>query len=120
MSELAKRQEYLVIDYNEMPDEIQDIFRQRESFHNDCFIKFHSEMEPFPYGQDKDKDWAETCTMAHIESYWQEQLKSNSKYCQAKTIEEFIDDYGLQAEVWLINSGINLKGIQKILIEICW
>lgn len=115
MSKLAKRQEYLIIDYNEMPEKIQDIVRNYHSFHNDCFLKFHSELEPFG-----NEDWADTCTMSHIEEYWKRQLETNSKYCQSETLEQFIEEYGLQKEKWLMESGIDLKGVKNILIEICW
>lgn len=116
---LYKKQNILILSFVELPQKIQDQIAERESFCNDIYLNTCSEFEPSNYGGKKE-DWS-GCTMERIERYWQDQLKTNNGWCKSKTIEDFIEDYGLQFEKWLINdSGIYLMGVEKILIEVCW
>lgn len=117
---LYKKQEVLILNFNELPECIKENIRNRESFHNDCYLNTCSEFEPTGY-DDEYKDWSSCCTMERIENYWKAQRKNNSDWCKSETLEQFIEEYGLQFEKWLITeSGINLKGVEKILFEICW
>lgn len=116
---LYKKQNILILSFIELPKEIQDQIAERESFHNDCYLNTCSEFEPSNYGGKKE-DWS-ACTMERIEEYWQDQRKTNSSWCKSETLEQFIKDYRLQFEKWLITeSNIDLKDVEKILIEVCW
>lgn len=107
----------LFINYIDMPDHIAKIICDMESFHNDCYLNWGSDMEP---AYNSNEDWSNSCTLANMEKYWKEQRESNGDYCKSETLEQFIKDYGLEVEKWIIDSGADLRGVQKVLIKICW
>lgn len=107
-----KKSTVLIIDWLKLPEYLQDIIREREMFHNDCYLEHHSEFEIKEY----DKG------MSIVEDYWEEQKKDN-EYIDVKykeSLDNFIKGYGLELDVWLINQKIDWTDVEKILIEICW
>jgi len=100
------RQEILIIDYALCPVAVQDKVKGQHNFHRDVLVPFYSEFNP--RGKE---DYGSTLTSQKLEEYWKDQTKTNDF---DGTIEEFIEDYGLQADKWLIDSGYNFSGIKHI------
>lgn len=110
----------LFIKWTELPDDIKQLVRDRfERFQNDVFINFHSEFEPCA-GEGGSPDWS-WLTDEGIEEYYREQQEpSEYKDPYEGTLEDFIRDYGLTLEKWLIDTKVDLAGVEKILFEIAW
>jgi len=104
----------LFLKYTELPQEIQEAVQNKvaERFANDIYLKLWSEFEP-----DEGSTWADELTQANIEAYHRDQQETNNF---DGTLEEFIDRYGLAIEKWLVDTEVDLTGVEEILIEICW
>ncbi len=76
-------------------------------FHNNCLLPLRSEFEPENLKRG----------LPSIYKYWQEQVKDNN---YKGDFEKFIEDYGLEFEIWFIKQKFNLDGVERILIEISW
>ncbi len=108
---MARVERVLIIDYlDDLPVGYQLHVRTFASFGNDRMLEYISEMGPSD-GQ----TWADSLVMKEIESYWHHQCES----AFVGTLEQFITDYGLSFDVWIMNQGFNLD-VTKILIDICW
>lgn len=94
----------LVVEYTNCPEEIKNIIRNDYRFRNDCYLEHHGEM------------WPESMTLFDIDQYYKDQVDNGYK----GDIDKFIVDYNLQFEKWIIESGVDLSGVEKILISVCW
>ena len=112
MSDLFSRKEVLFINWTQCPKNIKDNIADNDRFSNDILLPFFSEFEPFG-----EEDYANTLTMKNIEEYWRDQTLTNNFQ---GTLEDFIGEYNLEVEIWLIKTGVDLKGVKKILFNICW
>lgn len=103
----------LLIEFIQMPRELQDVIVGWVGFSNDCLIPVRSEFSPIA-GEDR---WSSNLSRANLEEYWKQQNFEG-------TLEEFIVDYGLQVDYWLIQQveagKLDLEGIDDILINVCW
>lgn len=103
----AEKRTFLILNWLEMPDNIKDIVSEWNGFSNDSLIKLLSEfsIEDFKNG------------MKCIEEYMEDQIENNGF---VGNLEKFIKEYGLEFEVWFIEQKFDLKGVDDILINICW
>ena len=109
---MYEKSKVLIVQWTKLPKKIQDIVADRERFQNDCYLEHFSEFEP--------KDYIEG--MKSVEDYWNDQ-KENNEYMEEKSkksLQDFIEDYGLEMDVWFIEQNINWSDVDKILIEVCW
>lgn len=108
-----KREEILIVEWYECPDEIKDALKKRFNFHNDVCIQYVSEFDPYGGKQ----DYSDTFTMRKMEGYWKNQTKDNGF---VGSLEDFIKEYDLVIDKWFIDSGYDFKGICTIYFKICW
>jgi hypothetical protein len=83
-------------DYKGLPAHIKEEVLGWCGFHNDCYLEVYSECCP----EDGD-DW----------------------YNALEEIENYIKNDGYEPDViekWIMGLDLNLKGVQKIFIRICW
>ncbi len=107
------RKEVVVIfEWTKLPEEIKRVVADSLGFSNDCWVPVRSEFTPF--GKET---WADSLTFKGIEEYYKDQCVTN---LYNSTFNEFIKDYGLEFEVWLLAQDIDLTSIKNILIEVCW
>jgi hypothetical protein len=111
---MFKRLNVLIIDWNNCPENVQEVIKGYHAFQNDCYLDFLSE---FNYIHSGETDLSKQLTRANIEEYWQDQKKINGF---KGSFEEFVKEYGLQIEMWLLDQDLDLTGVEKILFKICW
>ena len=117
----ASRQEVFIIEWASLPREQRDLVKDHLDyrFANDVFLEWHSEMQPYPLNDDA-TEWSsydETLSMEQIESYWKDQCETNNF---KGDLDDFIKDYGLKFEIWILEQKFDLTGIRKILIDVSW
>ncbi len=100
----------LVMDFQDIPE---DMFKERfeHYIHNDTYIKVFSEFNNGDYGD----NWH--LTIGEIYGYWRDQQQNNN---YEGTMDNFIIDYGLQFEMWLLEQEIDLRHIDLFLIKVSW
>jgi len=108
---MFKKKTVLVFEYTELPQEFKDEIRERHSFRNDITLEYLSEFSPFK------ETWGEALSEEGIEEYWKDQSETNG---YKGTLVEFIKDYGLVFDKWLLDQKIDLTDISTIYIKICW
>ncbi len=110
----------LIIEFTQLPKELQKKIQGWCGFHNDCLLPFRTEFYPV-CGDQGIESWETSLTSKQIDIYHQNQIADNT-YVGDKT--QFIKDYGLEVEIWLIEKlekgEINLAGVEEILFNICW
>jgi hypothetical protein len=99
----------LFLNYTKLPPYIQYLVEQYPNFNNDSILNFLSEFD-LKSLSDGTKS---------IEEYWNNELNDNPE-CKSETLEEFIKDYNLEFEEWIINQKFDLKNIDQILINVSW
>jgi hypothetical protein len=92
-----------ILKWDQMPEKIQSQVMQWHGL-RDCLIPITSNSE------------------FTVEDYRKgmeaiDNLHRNSTYFRG-TLEEFIDDYRLDFDVWFINQKFDLEGVDKILIDL--
>jgi hypothetical protein len=104
------RVEVLIINTRHCPYEVTERLHELDVHdgHRPSFRLYISELSP--YG---DEDWSRI-SMENIKFYWENQCARLGEYKYNGTLEEFIKDYGLTIDKWLIDSGIDLTGIKHI------
>lgn len=102
----GKKLNVLMLEFTKLPLYLQNVVRRIESFQNDCILELSSEFKP--------KDLT---SIKKIKDCWKDQCK-NKIY--AKDFIDFISDYGLEFEIWIIDQKFDLNDVDKILIDICW
>ena len=107
-----KIQPCIIFDFSELPANIKDIVKDRHSFRNDIHLEFLSEFSPTEEGE----TWGETLSEQEIEKYWIDQTKCNN---YKGSLDQFIIDYGLIEEKWILSLGLDLSKVEKILYRIC-
>lgn len=107
MSKIATRPKCLIINYLEMPQPIKDVVAEWCGFGNDCLIPIRSE---FDYD-------LKNYNQKGMEDYHKDQVETNGFKGDLK---KFIKDYGLEFDQWFIEQNFNLKGVNRILVEISW
>jgi hypothetical protein len=100
------KQEILIIDYALCPEAVQNKIKKQHNFHRDVLVPFYSEFSPC--GKE---DYASTLTNQKLEEYWADQTRTNNF---KGTLEEFIEEYGLQADKWLIDCDYDFEGVKHI------
>lgn len=108
------REKVFIIEWSSLPKEQKDFVYENltDRFENGVFIEWPTEFTPY-----NEESFQDTLTMKEIENYWNGQSKINN---YKGTLDEFIEDYGLKFEVWIIEQKFDLTGIKKILIKIEW
>lgn len=102
----------LLLNFLDLPKEMQQVIKERHSFRNDIYLEFISEFSP-----ENGQTWASVLTEQSIVAYWTDQVKYNGyKY----DLEHFITDYGLAFEKWLLTLDPSLLNVELILIRVCW
>ena len=101
----------LIIHLYQMDDKFNDAWDAARDERSRGYNRYYSEFDPGGKGRE---DYSKTFTQAHLEEYWQDQVNDNN---YKGTLEEFINDYGLQLDVWFINSGYDFTGITQIIID---
>ena len=99
----------LILSWAELPKEIKEVIKEWVGFNNDCLLPIRSEF-----------DNPNEITMNEINDYFIEQQNNGEHSCKATTIEDFITEYNLEFEAWIIEQNFQLDKIDKILIDIQW
>jgi uncharacterized protein YeeX (DUF496 family) len=114
---LYTKEYVVIIDYINLPSEIKTELEKR-AFRNNTMLEYQSELT---YLDDEDKkegkDLTHCITWDNIESYYSDQCSNNNF---KGSITDFISSYGLKVDAWLIKENIDLKGVHRILFNICW
>lgn len=109
----------LIIKWVECPDSIREVVKGYEYFGNSRYLEVISEFDP---EMSRVNTWKESLTQDRLEGYFKQQYEDG--ICGADNLEDFVDEYGLDIEVWLLtlveDGGLDLTGVQKILFEIDW
>lgn len=106
------KQTTVTISFGVVPDNIREFLRDRYNFRKDTCLKHVSELSPF--GK---QTWGDTLKMSCIESYWKDQTETNG---YDKDLESFVKDYGLVADVWLINTRYDFTDVKDIFFDLAW
>jgi len=94
---------FTVIQWTSLPKDIKaEIAEHWVGFNNHCLLPFNGELQG-------------DITRENLELYYEDQ-KTNNNF--TGTIEEFIKEYGLSLEKYLIDEGIDPES--NILIEVYW
>ena len=111
---MFRKETVLIIDYQRLPSDIKTIVRKRYSdINGDRFIKYDSNMSPV--GNDpRYSTWGARITQENINEYWQDQVKKNS---YTGDLDQFIKDYYIEFDRWLLDQDVDLTGIKTILIN---
>lgn len=113
----VSREQVLIIDYLDLPNFIRDELHKLESFRNDVMLPHISELS-FLYEDDikAGEDLSRRITTYHIENYYKDQCETNN---YKGSLAEFISDYGLTIDAWLISANIDLTGIHRVIFNVC-
>ena len=107
MTNVGKVETVLILDWNELPESLQDDIVGWHSFGNDRFLTHWSMLIPRKEKVD--------------ESVFR---KMYADRCQAReymgTFEEFLIEFNLELDWWLKDQPFDLTNVTKILIRICW
>lgn len=104
---MSKNKNCLILAYTELPQHIQDIIRKFNGFNRDCLLRISK------YSELSVKDYIKG--MVSIEEYYIDQKQTNNF---TGTLENFIDEYRLEIDKWIIEKKFNLTNIDEILVEI--
>ena len=85
-----------------------------DNFANDVMAKWFSELEPLASGKET---WGESLTHEQLAAYHQDQIKTNN---YKGDLQQFISDYRLEFEAWILEQNFDLSGVKTLLIEISW
>lgn len=96
-----------IFEWSDLPGFLKTQIAERERFQNDCYLQSFSEFEPYHYLKG----------MKAIEDYWTDQKLTNN---YDGDLEEFIKEYHLEFDKWIIEQGFDMTGVELILIKICW
>lgn len=110
----------LVLQFTELPDDIQESIKaDHEGFSNDCLLRMISDYS----------DCLDELSLADLQGWHSDQCVSPVYGVDARptgamafsgTFEEFVVDYGLQLEMWIIKRGFDLSKVDDIVIDVCW
>lgn len=104
-------QTVLVIGYTSLPEKCQERIRNWLGFSNDCLLPYsrRSEFGPTSLTQDS------------LEEYYNDQVRDNQF---RGTLDEFIDEYGLVFDKYLIDElpklGIDPSEFEELYINVIW
>jgi hypothetical protein len=101
----------LIINWLSLPKEIKDIIADWCGFSNDCLVPYSSEFSPCG-----DNTWKDL-TQERLEQYHKDQTETNN---YKGDLEQFIKDYGLEVDKFMIEQKLNLDGIEEIFFNISW
>jgi len=97
----------LHISYLHCPDAVRNRIQEHHAFGNDITLNWYSEFN------------SNNVTMQDLVDYHQDQVAQDN-FAADKSFDEFIEQYGLEIEKWLVDSKVDLSGVSSILIDICW
>jgi len=103
----------LIVDFYDFPEKIQKIVSKFENFNTNCFIEWSSELTPF-YEHEK---WETSLTEKKLISYYKEQTKEFESNSFEGSLEDFVAEYNLELELYLIKLNMDLKNVSLILIR---
>jgi hypothetical protein len=101
-----------MFNFLDLPKEHQEYFKARHSFRNDICLEFLSEFQP-----EEGETWENVLTEEGIVQYWKGQVEENN---YKGDLEQFVIDYNLKFERWVITQNFDLKDIESIIVRICW
>ena len=108
----------LVINYSECPEFVKEEVRRCESYQNGVGLTHISEFEP----DDQARTWDKSLTREKVVAYFNQQREDLT--CKSDNLEDFVEEYGLEVEMWLISleedGHINLAGVELILFDVSW
>jgi hypothetical protein len=102
-----ERKEILFLNVGDLPRKAQDLLYEKE--YRGDYNRYWSEFDP----SDK-QDYSDTLTQENLEQYWKDQVETNEF---DGDLEDFIREYNLEFDVWLINCGYDFKGVKEIIIN---
>lgn len=94
-----------IIDWLALPKVLQDKVADMERFGNDRHLKFYSEFAP------------KEISRGAVEEYFRDQIETND---YTGNFDDFVKDYGLEVEMWIIDQEVDLSDVSEILIKVCW
>jgi len=100
-----KRKKVAIIKFTDMPDNIRNDVKDWLGFSNDCLLPLRSEFT------------AKDLSYKGIKDYHKHQVETND---YKDDLDQFIKDYNLNLEMWLLEQRFNFKGVSEIFIEISW
>jgi len=104
-----KKRNCLILEWRKLPEALKKDVADRERFGNDILLKMHSEFKPRELSE------------AALRSYYDGQVARTDEYATFRgSYEEFIEEYGLQMEVWLVEQGFDLADVDEVLINVSW
>lgn len=110
-----RREEIFIVDWLSLPQEQQDYVTNMLDgrMKNGALLEWHTELGPCG----SEKSFKDTLTMEQIESYHKDQSETNGFIGD---LDDFIDEYGLKFEIWMIEQNFDIEGIKKIYIDVYW
>ncbi len=116
MFEGHHKESVFIFEWTKLPKDMKEQIQERTGhrFNNDIFLKFHSEFEP---DGEEQTDWSQSLTTEQLHQYHKDQVETNS---YVGDLDQFVKDYGLEFEVWMLGQKIDLLGVTTVLIEVCW
>lgn len=109
---MFEKKTVLIIEYTELPEEMKEIVKGDWRFRNDISITYVSEMAPVD-----GETWGETLSRKAIEEYHKGQVEENG---YEGDLDQFLKDYDLAFDMWLLGQNIDLSDVRAIYIDICW
>lgn len=103
----------IIVDFYELPENIRRIISKFENFSGNCFIEWSSELTPF-YEHEK---WETSLTEKKLISYYKEQTEEFESNSFEGSLEDFVAEYNLELELYLIKLNMDLKNVSLILIR---
>ena len=101
----------LILEWLNLPRDLKDWIADRYDykFRNDILMEMSSEFKP------------KELTLAAVQGYYKDQIARTDEHATFQgTFEEFIEEYGLKLEMWLIEQKLDLSDVDQILIKVCW
>jgi hypothetical protein len=99
------RKTCIIVEWKDLPDELKSKVTEWDLFHKDVYLPLYSEFHPSEYQKG----------MAVVEEYWEDQKKTNG---YTETLDDFIYDYRLEFDVWLIKQEFDFKDAELVLIKV--
>ncbi len=107
-----KKQTFFVIEWGDLPEPYRTMIVERgQNVVNGCYIKHYSEFRP--------RDLAKGGAFVEglIEGWYEE---GKHDYKGDISLADFIEDNGLELDLWIAKQGFDLKGVDDILIHVWW
>ncbi len=102
----CRKVEVLIIDRNSVPE---DLWSEMTWVADGRYIAHSSELTPM-----YNRNYEDYLSSSNIENYWKQQCENND---YKDSLDQFIIDYNLRLDKWLIETGYDFSGIKIIFFE---